>query len=116
MFRRGIGRSSRPSLLGTAARTAVVVGTAQAVSGGVAQSQAVRAQEKQQAAAFREQNFQQQPPPAAPVAPPAPAAVTASPPVDTERLIEQLRQLGQLHQAGVLTDEEFAGQKARLLG
>ena len=105
MFRRrGVGRSARPSLVGTAARTAVVVGTAQAVSGGMAQRQATRAQDQQHAAAYREQ---QQPSP-----PPAAAAAG----VETNELIEQLTKLGQLHQAGVLTDAEFAGQKAKLLG
>ena len=39
----------------------------------------------------------------------APAAPTADP-------IAQLKQLGELHQSGVLTDEEFAAQKAKLLG
>ncbi|RIJ71288.1 SHOCT domain-containing protein [Nakamurella silvestris] len=109
MFRRGRGRSGRPSLLGTAARTAVVVGTAQAVSGSVAQSQAVRAQDRQDAEAFRQQAQPVAPPPAAPVAAAAPA-------VDTDTLIAQLTQLGELHKAGVLTDQEFAAQKARLLG
>jgi hypothetical protein len=43
-------------------------------------------------------------------APSAPPAAAAPDP------IEQLKQLGELHQQGVLTDEEFAAQKARLLG
>jgi hypothetical protein len=49
-----------------------------------------------------------QPPYGAPVAPPAPAA----PPVD---LADQLRKLGELRNAGILTDDEFAAQKAKLL-
>ncbi len=109
MRRRGIGRSGRPSLLGSAARTAVVVGTAQAVSGNVAQKQAVRSQEQQDAASFRSQA---QPAPPAPPPPPAPPA----PPMDTNQLIEQLQKLDALRQAGVLTDAEFASQKGRLLG
>jgi hypothetical protein len=40
MLRRGIGRVGRPGLIGTMARTAVVAGTATAVSGGVARRQA----------------------------------------------------------------------------
>jgi hypothetical protein len=50
---------------------------------------------------------------------PAPAPAAAAPPPaagmsgDT---IEQLKQLGELHEQGVLTDEEFAQQKAKLLG
>ena len=47
---------------------------------------------------------------AAAAPPPAPAAAPAPDP------IEQLKQLGELHSQGVLTDEEFAAQKARLLG
>jgi Short C-terminal domain len=55
----------------------------------------------------------QAPPPAPPAAPAqaAPAAGGMAP-----NVIEQLKELGQLHEQGVLTDEEFAQQKARLLG
>ena len=95
MFRRRSANRSRSGLVGTAARTAVVAGTAQSVAGKVARRQA-----RQDAAE-------------AP-APPGPQ-LPAAPPVDTDRLIEQLRQLGQLHADGILTDEEFATQKARLL-
>jgi hypothetical protein len=79
-------------LLRGAARTAVRAGTATAVSNRVSRRQANRwAQEDQEA--------QPQPVPAAP---------TANP-------IEQLKQLGELHDSGVLTDEEFAAEKAKLL-
>jgi membrane protease subunit (stomatin/prohibitin family) len=81
-------------LLRMAARTAVVAGTATAVSGAVARKQ----EEKhagQQAAAQ----------PAA-----APAAPAASDPT------AQLQQLAALHAQGVLTDEEFAAAKAKALG
>jgi hypothetical protein len=53
--------------------------------------------------------LESQPPAAAPAAP-APAAAMSD---DT---ISQLKELGQLHEQGVLTDEEFAQQKAKLLG
>jgi hypothetical protein len=55
-----------------------------------------------------------QPPYGVPVAPPAPAAPSApaAPQVD---LVEQLRKLGELRDAGILTDDEFAAQKAKLL-
>lgn len=99
MFRRGARRAGRPSLIGSMARTAAVVGTAQAVSGRVAQSQATRFQNEQDAAAFREQQQQQQP--------------TG---ISQAEIIDQLQKLGSLHQSGVLTDAEFAAQKARLLG
>ena len=84
-------RMGRPGLIGTAARTAVVVGTASAVTG--------RAAGRQAAAA---------PPVPAPAAQPVPAA-------DGDDLVAQLQRLGQLAAAGVLTPEEFSAAKARLL-
>jgi hypothetical protein len=92
-------------LLGGMARTAVVAGTATAVSNRVSRRQANRwaAQEPQQQ--YQEPVYQQ-PPPAAP----APAAA----PAETD-MLGQLEKLGQLKAAGVLTEEEFATQKARLL-
>jgi Short C-terminal domain len=83
-----------PGLLRGMARTAVVAGTATAVSNRVSRRQAGRWAE-QDAVAYE----------------PEPAAAPAAPDP-----IEQLRQLGELHQQGVLTDEEFAAQKAKLLG
>jgi hypothetical protein len=85
------------------ARTAVVAGTATAVSNRVSRRQADRwAQQDQQA-------YGGQPQYAEPPPPPPPAAPEADP-------IEQLKELGNLHQQGILTDEEFAAQKAKLLG
>ena len=93
-------RRGRPSLIrsaaGTAGRTAVVVGTANAMSG---------------------------PRRGGAVAPQAAPAMTAEPvaaaPVAagglTEESIAKLKQLAELKQAGILTDEEFQTQKARLL-
>jgi hypothetical protein len=95
-----------PRLLRGMARTAVVAGTATAVSNRVSRRQANR---------WSEQEAQQQPqyyePPPAPVAPPAAAPAPAP-----ELPLEQLKQLGALHEQGILTDEEFAAQKAKLLG
>jgi hypothetical protein len=90
-----------PGLLRGVVRTAAVAGTATAVSNRVSRRQAERwgAQEAQSAPAYQE------PPPAAP----PPAAAAPDP-------IEQLKELGELHAQGVLTDEEFAAQKAKLLG
>jgi hypothetical protein len=86
-----------PGLLRGVARVAVVSGTATAVSNRVSRRQANRwSQEPQQAEAYQE------PPPQAP----APAADP----------IEQLTKLGQLRDSGVLTEEEFEAQKAKLLG
>ncbi len=95
-------RVGRPGLVGTAARTAVIAGTATAVSGRVQRRQMSRAQ--QEAA---EQQQQAAPPPP----PPAAAPATGS-----DDMITQLQKLGELHQQGILTDEEFAAQKAKLLG
>ena len=83
-------------LVRMAARTAVVAGTATAVSGRVARRQAAR-YDQQDA-----QQYAQQP------APPAAA------PADDANA--QLQNLAQLHAQGVLTDEEFAAAKAKILG
>ena len=90
-----------PGLLRGMARTAVVAGTATAVSNRVSRRQAER-WGQQDAAAYGqpEPGYAEPPPAAAPVADP----------------IAQLKELGQLHAQGVLTDEEFAAQKAKLLG
>ena len=88
-----------PGLLRGMARTAVVAGTATAVSNRVSRRQA------QRWSAQDDYGYEQQAPPP----PPPPAAAGPDP-------IEQLKQLGDLHAQGVLTDEEFAAQKAKLLG
>ena len=96
-----------PGLLRGVARTAVVAGTASAVGG------RVRHRQEQRWAEQEAQQYQQAAPAPAPVAPPpAPAA----PPAAEESTIDQLKQLGELKQQGILTEEEFAAQKAKLLG
>jgi len=102
-----------PGLLRGIARTAVVAGTASAVSGRVARRQAEQfADRDAQIYAQREQAYEQQVQGQQayeePAAPPPAAASTGD-------VIEQLRQLGELRDQGVLTDEEFAAQKARIL-
>lgn len=99
------------------ARTAVIAGTASAVNGRVARRQAEKyADRDAQIMASRSQAYQQDvaaaaPPPPAPAAPaPAPAAA------GEDDLIDQLERLGKLREQGILTDEEFAAQKAKLLG
>ncbi|MEI6694401.1 MAG: SHOCT domain-containing protein [Actinomycetes bacterium] len=84
-------------LVRVAARTAVISGTATAVSGRVAQRQALQYNEKVQA--------QQAAAPAAPAA--APAA---------DDSMAKLQQLAELHGQGVLSDEEFTAAKAKVLG
>jgi membrane protease subunit (stomatin/prohibitin family) len=87
-----------------AGRTAVVAGTATAVSGRVARRQQGRwAQQEQQ------QWEQEQARTAAQA--PAPAAA----PAQQEDPMAKLKELGQLHDSGVLTDEEFAAAKAKIL-
>jgi Short C-terminal domain len=113
MMRRGRGRVGRPSLVGTMARTAVVAGTATAVAGGVSKHQADKAQTAAEADAYEQQQMadQQQAQMAPPPAPAAPAPVGLSPDA-----IAQLQQLASLKDQGILTEEEFAAQKAKILG
>jgi len=98
-----------PGLLRGVARTAVVAGTATAVSNRVSRRQAGRwaAQEGYQPEG-------QYVAPAAPVAP-APAADQTQED-DMTRKVEQLKQLGDLRAGGVLTEAEFEEQKRRVLG
>ena len=99
-----------PGLLRGVARTAVVAGTATAVSGRVQRRQAEKYAERDaNIYAQREQAYYDQQAPQAPPPPPAPAAGSA----DT---IAQLKELAELKTQGILTDEEFAAQKAKILG
>jgi hypothetical protein len=90
-----------PGLLRGVARTAVIAGTATSVSNRVSKRQGERwqAQEQQQ----YEQQQQAAPPPAAPAA-------------GGSSTIDQLKELGELKAQGILTEEEFAAQKAKILG
>jgi outer membrane protein OmpA-like peptidoglycan-associated protein len=96
-----------PGLLRGVARTAVVAGTATAVSNRVSRRQANRwsAQEEQQ---YYSQQ-QQQPQPQYVQAAPAPQPVAAP------DMIEQLKELAQLKDQGILTEAEFDAQKAKIL-
>jgi len=98
-----------PGLLRMATRTAVVAGTATAVSNRVSRRQANRwsQQEEQQ---YQAQQYQQQQAYAqqAPAPAPAPAAAPDS--------ISQLKELADLKNQGILTDAEFEAQKAKILG
>ena len=86
-----------PGLLRGVARTAVVAGTATAVSNRVSRRQADR---------WSRQGYYDEPEPA-----PVPAAAAAPAPDP----IEQLKQLAELKDQGILTEEEFAAQKAKIL-
>ena len=92
-----------PGLLRGVARTAVIAGTATTVSNRVSRRQA-----NKWAAQDSQPEYYDAPPPP----PPAPAPAPAAPPVDT---VAQLRELAQLRDDGILTDEEFSAQKRRLL-
>ena len=96
-------------LIGGMARTAVVAGTATAVSNRVSRRQANRWSAQQEPAPPPQQQYQEPPPPAyAPPPPPPPAD-------DAPDMLDQLQKLGELRAAGVLTEAEFAAQKAKIL-
>jgi hypothetical protein len=104
-----------PRLIGTMARTAVVAGTATAVSNRVSRRQAGRWQDQADAQAYQEQQYQQPQqyaPPPQQYAPPPPAPAGGA---DMDDKIEKLTQLGQLRDQGILTDAEFEAQKAKIL-
>jgi hypothetical protein len=104
-----------PGLLRGVARTAVVAGTFTAVSNRVSRRQAKRwaaqdqqqyqQQQYQQPPQYQQPQYQQAPPPPPP---PAPAA-------QPDR-VKQLKDLAELKAQGILTEEEFAAEKARVLG
>lgn len=110
-------------------RTAVVAGTASAVSGRVQRRQANKFAEKDAATAAKQQEAydaqmaqQQPPPPAYQQAPPPPAYQQPAPPPPaaaggiSNEALEQLKQLGALKEQGILTEQEFGVQKAKILG
>jgi putative oligomerization/nucleic acid binding protein len=89
-----------PGLLRGVARTAVIAGTATSVSNRVSRRQGQRW-------AQQEEQQQQQAP--------APAAAAPAPAAGGQSMIDQLKELGELKAQGILTEEEFAAQKAKLL-
>ncbi len=126
-----------PGLVRGIARTAVIAGTATAVSGRVARRQASRYTEKdaqlaadRTAAYQRDMGYNQPPPqqyapapqqyaqPAPPQYAPAPQQYAEPAPAAASQddMSAELKRLGDLHASGVLTDEEFAAAKAKVLG
>ncbi len=91
-----------PRLLRTVARTAVVAGTATTVSNRVSRRQAGR--------------WADQGAPQAQAQPDPPAPAAAAPAPGMSDTIEQLKQLSELRDQGVLSEAEFAAQKAKVLG
>ena len=120
-------RQQRPSLIGTMARTAVVAGTATVAVGAVSGAQQNAAQQKaaaQQAQAAAQQAqidaavqqaVAQQAPQHLPQSDPVVAAPAASAGSTTDDMMTQLLKLGELQKAGILTDDEFAAMKAKIL-
>ena len=101
-------------LFGMMARTAVVAGTATAVSNRVSRRQATKWQEKADAQAYEEQSQQQAPPPQQQYAPPPPAPAPA--PADSSNLVDELQKLASLKEQGILSEDEFSAAKNKLLG
>lgn len=93
-----------PGLLRGVARTAVIAGTATSVSNRVSRRQGERWAEQEQ----RQAPMQAEP------APPPQAAAPAQ--AGESSMIDQLKELGELKAQGILTEEEFAAQKAKILG
>ena len=91
-----------PGLLRGMVRTAAVAGTATAVSGGVRRRQERRWADQEAPQAYAQP---------APAPAPAPAA-----PASGGSVIDQLKELGELKEQGILTEAEFEAQKAKILG
>jgi len=106
----------RGRLLGTVARTAVVAGTATATANAVNRHAQNKAAEKE--AAAEQAAAEQAPPPQQPVyqapPPPEPPPAPAAPAEDD--LVGRIQQLAGLRDAGVLSEDEFAAAKGKLLG
>ena len=122
LMRRGIGRRGAP-LMRAAATTAVVAGTATAVHGSMTRHADAKAQQAADAQAYQQMQQEaamqqaaaqavaaQQAAYAPPPPPPAPAAAPAG-----DDTVAKLQQLADLHSQGILSDEEFAAAKAKLL-
>lgn len=115
-----LGRMGRPGLIGMAARTAVVAGTATAVSGGVARHQQAKAQDQYEQQQYEAQQQQMQmqamaQQAAAQQAAQQQAAAPAAAAAPADDMMAQLQQLATLHSQGILSDDEFAAAKAKLL-
>jgi hypothetical protein len=119
-------RMGRPGLIGMAARTAVVAGTATAVAGGVRGHQEAKANQAYEAQQYEAPQQQAQMDAAAAnavaqqqaamgVAAQQAAAAPAAPAAGTD-IVAELQKLAALHDQGILSDDEFAGAKAKLLG
>jgi hypothetical protein len=96
-----------PGLIRGVARTAVIAGTATTVSNRVSRRQARRWSAQEPAYAEPQPNY---PPP-----PPQPAYQPPPPAAPAEDPVAQLKKFAELRDAGILTEEEFAAEKAKIL-
>jgi len=92
-------------LLRTVGRTAVIAGTASSVSGRVNRRQQRKWSEQEQQQTAQQQTAATPPPAAAPVEE-----------VSMDDKVEQLKKLAELRDAGIITEQEFGAQKAKILG
>ncbi len=121
MMRRGIGRVGRPSLVGTMARTAVIAGTATAVSNKVSQGQAAKAQQAADAQAYQAEQQQaamdaavaQQVAAQQAAAPPPPPLRRPPPAASPTRSSASSSSSPSCATQGILTEEEFSAKKAK---
>lgn len=109
-------RAGRPGLIGMAARTAVVAGTATAVSGSVSRRQQEKAQGQYDQQQYEAAQQQAQVDAAAQAAAAQYAPAPTAAPADGTDIVAELQKLASLKDAGILSDEEFAAAKAKLLG
>jgi hypothetical protein len=105
----------RPGLIGTMARTAVIAGTATAVTGGMRNRQQAKAQASAEQQQAQYNDMQQQAQLDALQAQQAAAQAAPAAPAQDD-MLTQLAKLGQMNQAGLINDAEFAAAKAKLLG
>ena len=99
----------RPGLMGTMARTAVVAGTATAVSGGMRQHAAQKQAAEQPPAPVPQDT------PAEPAEPAAQAPAAPAPGMSSSDKVAAIKGLGELKDQGLLTEQEFAAEKAKVL-
>jgi hypothetical protein len=105
----------RPGLIGMAARTAVVAGTATAMSGSVQRHQQEKAQQEYDQQQYEAQQQQAQMQAAAQQAAAQQQAAAPAAAGGTD-IVAELQKLAALKEQGILSDDEFAAAKARLLG
>src|SRR5262245_59848368 len=110
-----LGRRGRPGVVGTMARTAVIAGTASATANAVNRRQAGKAQAAADEQAAQQAAFESQAQIAEMQAQMNAMQASAAAPPAGDDMMTKLQQLNEMKQAGLLSDEEFAAAKAKLL-